>query len=137
MEPDIKIFEPPYDKREFYGFMGDVFSMRDVRRELPYLYNEAGRVWFLAFYDGDLSGFGSLQERKNHVEILGGYVYPKYRQRGVYSRLVDRWLEYGARYKKPFKVVCRGDQVTSIYRRRGFAETRRSKNYCWMVKNVE
>ena len=27
MEINIKVFEPPYDKKEFYGYMGDVLCI--------------------------------------------------------------------------------------------------------------
>lgn len=136
MEINIKVFEPPYDKNEFYGYMGDIFSMRPVRSELPYLSNEPERIWFLAFCGNDLAGFCSMHDRETTVDLLCDYVFNMYRGKGVYRALVDTRMKYAERYKKPMKIICNGDIFAEMYHRRGFVEVRRTKNYRFLVKEV-
>jgi GNAT superfamily N-acetyltransferase len=136
MEINIKVFEPPYNKTEFYEHMGDVFSMKTVRRELPYLSNDPSRVWFLAFSGNDLAGFCSLQESETVVDLLCDYVCTAYRGKGVYTRLVDTRMKYASKYNKPMKIICCGDIFAEMYHRRGFVEVRRTINYRFLTKEI-
>jgi|LSQX01.1.fsa_nt_gb hypothetical protein len=43
----IKTYEPGYDKKEFYGYMGDVLTMPEIKKELPYLRNSTKNYVFL------------------------------------------------------------------------------------------
>lgn len=43
----IKTYEPGYDKKEFYGHMGDVLTMPEIKKELPYLRNSTKNYVFL------------------------------------------------------------------------------------------
>jgi len=136
MEVDIKVFNPPYDKKEFYEHMGDVFSMNTVRKELPYLSNDPHRLWFLAFSGNTLIGFCSLQEHKNVVKLLCDYVFPQYRGNGVYRQLVDVRTTYAERYNKPIEIICTGDIFSEMYLKRGFVEVKRTKNYRFLRRGV-
>lgn len=136
MEINIKVFEPPYDKKEFYGYMGDVFSMKYIRSELPYISNESMRVWFLALQNDELVGFCSLQNREEYVDLLCDYVFATYRGQGVYRNLVELRMKYAEKYNKPMKIICNGDIFAEMYHRRGFIEVRRTKNYRFLVKEV-
>lgn len=135
METDIKVFEPPYDKKEFYGYMGDIFSMKTVRREMPYLSNDQTRVWFLALHKNEIVGFCSLEEHGDHISLLCDYVFPPYRGNGIYSKLVDTRLKYAEKFNKTMKIACFGDNFTNMFFRRGFLEYKRTKFYRFLFRD--
>jgi len=134
MEFDIKIYDDACDKREFYSYMGVVFAMRDVRTELPYLYNEPGRVWFLALNNNQLVGFCSLQNRKSYIEYLCDYIFRAYRNKGVYIKLRATRDEYN-QSDKPVKITCKIGILDKIYLNLGFIEKKRFKKYVTLMSD--
>lgn len=135
MKIEIKVFEPGYDKNEFYGIMGDPLTMPPVRRELPYLTNIPEMVWFLAFADGHLAGFAALAPSKSAIILRNMYVFPEFRGNRISRNLLDAQLEYAERYPLPLEVAVTGAGMKSAYREHrdlGFVETRRTKNYVFL-----
>ena len=132
---DIKIFEPGYDKQEFYGYMGDPLTMPEVKKELPYLSNTQTMIWFLAFAGDELAGFGSLDPSKTSVNIRNMYVYPAYRGNKIGQKILDAILKYAKRFDLPIiSAVSNEGIVTAFknYEKLGFVETKRTKNYTFI-----
>ncbi len=136
MEIEIRVFEPGYDKKEFYGIMGDPLTMPEIRKELPYLINSRDMVWFLAFKGEELVGFAAVDLRRSRVVLKNHYVYPEHRKNGVFKRLLAASLDYAARWKLPITVAVAGENTITTYRRLGFKEERRTKNYIFMRKEA-
>ncbi|MGB3988442.1 MAG: GNAT family N-acetyltransferase [Minisyncoccales bacterium] len=135
MKVKIRIFEPGYDKREFYGIMGDPLTMPQVRKELPYLSNTPDTVWFLAFVGDTLAGFAALAPGKSSVALRNLYVFPEYRGNKISRKLLDAWIKYAGRYALPIvaAVTTAGMQTAyRAYQALGFVETRRTKNYVFL-----
>lgn len=131
----IKIFEPGYDKCEFYGYMGDALTMPDVKRELPYLSNTRESVWFLAFSKDELVGFGCINPGKTSVNFRNLYVYPEHRAKGIGRKLVDVRLDYAKKYDLPITTVVSVQGMKTVYKicnEMGFVETKRTKNYVFL-----
>lgn len=136
---EIKIFEPGYDKKEFYGYMGDAFAMPYIKKELPYIGNTKDAVWFLAFDEEKLIGFMAIENTKGKVVFKSIYVYPEYRQKGVFINIFQAGMEYAASKFPglPYVTACAAPNLLKLLNRYGFKETRRTKNYIFMeaVKN--
>lgn len=132
---DLKIFKGDYNKEEFYKYMGDIFASKEVRKELPYLYNEPDRIWYIILNGNKIAGFGSMQMNDKQIIFLNDYIIPKYRGKGLYSQIVDIRLKDVSNETKPILVICYGPIVASMYKKRGFIEKKRTKNYIWMCKD--
>lgn len=132
MKIEIKVFEPGYDKREFYGYMGDPLTMPDVRREIPYLTNARDMVWFLAVNGDELVGFAALLPDKKKVALRNHYVYPARRGSGIFRRLLQASLDYAERKGLPIVVAIKGDTLLKTYQNLGFGEERRTRNYVFL-----
>jgi len=80
---------------EFYELMGYYLSHRKIRREMPYLIDDDGYVWFVALQDWNVAGFASLHvDKKNEGHLHGLYVVPEHRENGLASRLVKERLAW-------------------------------------------
>lgn len=136
MEIEIRIFEPGYDKKEFYGIMGDPLTVPEIRKELPYLINSRDMVWFLAFKGEELVGFAAVDPRRSRAILKNHYVYPEHRKNGVFKKLLAASLDYVSRWKLPITVAVAGENTLTTYRRLGFREERRTKNYIFMRREA-
>ena len=131
----IKIFEPGYDKCEFYGYMGDPLTMPEIKKELPYLSNSPSMIWFLAFDEDELIGFGALEPRKSSANIRNIYVYPEYRKNGVGKKLLDSILKYSKRYNLPVTAAVSKEGIETAfknYQKLGFVITKQTTNYTFI-----
>lgn len=135
MASKIKVFAGNYDKKEFYSYMGEVFALKEFRKELPYLCNEPGRVWFLAFEGKQLIGFASFQETRTKIVFQNDYVFLKHRGKGVYKQLMDYRLQHIKGKNKPIEVICNCLKIAEAYIKHGFKETKKTKNYIFMRKD--
>lgn len=135
----IKIFEPGYDKKEFYGYMGDALTMPDIKKELPYIGNTKDSVWFLALDEENLTGFMSIENTKGKVVFKSGYVYPEYRGKGIFRTIFEAGYEYAAsKYPNlPYTTACATPCLMNLLKKYGFEETKRTKNYVFMRREPE
>ena len=85
-----------------------------------------------ALYDNDIltSICAVMEIDAETVEIKNLATYPQYRNKGYASALLDFIFD---RYKKDFKAVILGtgenEKTLRFYKKRGFVETRRIKNF--------
>jgi len=132
---EIRIFEPGYDKKDFYEIMGDPLTMPGIKKELPYLSNTPESIWFLAMSDSTLLGFGAIHPGKSSINLRNLYVYPEYRGKGIGKKLVEEWLNYAKKYPLPITTVVSVQGMKTVYKicqKMGFVETKRTKNYVFL-----
>lgn len=79
----------------FWPVLGPFLSSRAVAGDLggP-IYNDDGRVWFVASLNGCLAGIAAVDVKRSAGVLKHAYVYPQYRKRGVYSQLLQTRMEY-------------------------------------------
>jgi RimJ/RimL family protein N-acetyltransferase len=90
MQIDIYHDRPP----EFWALLGPYFARTEYRREMPYLVDDDGYVWFAVQDDETLAGFASLHVDRRGGHLHGLYVAPVYRGQDVATRLVQARLDY-------------------------------------------
>lgn len=108
---------------EFWQDMGPFFASRAVKRELPYLADGEGYVWFVLRQAGRVVGFASLHVAKDGSGQLHSlYVDPEHRGNGLASRLVAErlaWLR--ARGVTRARAIA-GPQAVPVLLRAGFTD---------------
>lgn len=90
MQTDIYYERPP----EFWALLGPYFARQEYRREMPYLKDDDGYVWFVAMDGGTLAGFASLHVDRRGGHLHGLYVAPDYRGQDIARQLVQARLDY-------------------------------------------
>ena len=135
---EIKIYEPGYDKKEFYGIMGDPLTMPKIKKEVPFLSNSPNMIWFQVWSEETLVGFGALKPWKSFVDIKNLYVYPEYRGNGITRILIDTMLDYSKKFDLPLTIAISINAKKRIHKscqNLGFYETRRTKNYIFLRRD--
>lgn len=135
----IRVFDESFDKRTFYSLMGESFALKSVRKEVPYLDNEPGRVWFIATLKNnpmEVVGFVSYQEMKSTIQLKNDFVYPRYRRNGIYNKLNLKRLEHAQKIGKAIEILAK-KEFTSYYQRLGFKEAKSFVKYNRMRKEKE
>jgi RimJ/RimL family protein N-acetyltransferase len=79
---------------EFWALLGPYFARSEYRREMPYLKDDDGYVWFVVMDGGKLAGFASLHVDRRGGHLHGLYVVPDYRSQDIATRLVQARLDY-------------------------------------------
>lgn len=86
-----------YENRpaKFWVAVGPYFASRAVRREMPYLQDDEGYVWFVLTEGKRTIGFASCHvDKSGNGHLHGLYVVPEHRENGVAQRLVKERLEW-------------------------------------------
>lgn len=75
--------------------MGPFLARRDIVTALggP-LYDDPGKVWFVAMEVEQVAGFGAIQFKGDEAHFCSDYVVEEYRRQGLHTRLVAERLEY-------------------------------------------
>lgn len=89
---NLEIFEDRPDR--FWILMGPFFASAAVRKELPYLTDKPGDVWFVWVEDGSVLGFLAVTIGEKQREIHGVYVHPDQRGNGLAKLLAARALKW-------------------------------------------
>ncbi len=127
----IKIKHYFHGEGDFWHRMGHCFASALIQRELGVpLTSDEACTWFLAF-DGDaLAGFAAIKLLKGDVaELKHSYVFPAYRNNGVYTLLLRARLDYVRQTKC---TLCRATVAPALqqhYAEAGFTEVRRQGRY--------
>lgn len=131
---DIKMFENRSD--EYWLLMGKFFASKEVKKELPYMYDEPKKVWFIMVDNNIVIGFCSLMESKNKIIMGNGYIIPSNRNKGHYKELFDHRLRYiKKRFSKKTIISVVKKEMIDIFIDNGFIKTKESKNYVWVILN--
>lgn len=105
---------------EFYRLMGPFLSRREIVRELngP-VWDEDGRVWWIALVNGSVAAFLGVKWLGDALEIGSCYTLPKYRKQGLMEALIRTLLE---RVNGPFKAVANNNSFP-LFMKLGFVKT--------------
>lgn len=128
----MKIVEYPDRPAEFWALMGPFFAQRKYRREMPYLVDDEGYVWFLAM-DGDiLMGFVAVHAMKDHAVVSGLYVREDRRGNGLAKKLIAACLKWSAGEKILKVKTTASPDSRPVFGKMGFSETGQKGQYVTM-----
>ena len=122
---------------EFWMLMGPFFARREVRREMPYLVDEDGKIWALAMEGGDVLGFGAVMLKGRVAGLSGLWVRPARRGEGIGARLVRERVE---RAREMGAARCRATASpasSALLKGLGFVETARRGRYSVMEVDLD
>ncbi|AVF28869.1 hypothetical protein [Paenibacillus larvae] len=131
---EFVVYSGEYDRKEFYSHMGKYFAEDQYKRQLPYLKNQDGKVWFVAFGGGEVAAFSSLQEKKNKIVFSSGYVEERYRKSGVWEQMIKLRLDYVSGSDKPIEIATDKDYLVATLKKYQFNMVRETKNYTFMER---
>ena len=130
----IKKYEGNYNRGEFYSQMGKFFAEPDYKKELPYLVNREGSVWFVAIDNDQVVGFVAVNEGKNMIRLSHDYVIDDYRQQGLYKKLNKRRADYIKTKDKPLEIIVKEQFLIDYWQNKGFKTTRTNGAYSYLRK---
>lgn len=91
METTIYHDRPP----EFWSRMGPFFASRAVRKEMPYLSDGPGYIWFVVHDEDHVRAFASVDvDAKGIGHLRNAYVLPGWRGNHAASHLMEERLRY-------------------------------------------
>jgi len=131
----IEIFEGNYDKSKFYSHMGKYFAEPKYQKEMPYLANKEGSVWFLAFEKDTLIAFASLHELKNKIMFEHSYVEEAYRKKGIWKKLNEFRFKYASDKNKPIEVITKEEHLKKYWINSGFEVYRQNGRYYYLRRD--
>ena len=82
---------------DFYAVMGRFLSRRSIVDEIGSpIWDDDGKVWFVALSGGAVQGWVAVTSTKNAVKFCSDYILPDFRSSGVYAKLfAERDKAYG------------------------------------------
>ncbi len=125
---------------QFYPLLGPFLARRDIVMALggP-LYDDPGKLWFVAEDEGTLLGFGAVIINGDEAHFCSDYVLPEHRRRGLHGRLVTERLEHIAGRAK-LATATATIAGSFAYRKAGFVKAktvrRPMKNFLRMEKRL-
>lgn len=128
---EFVVYSGEYDRKEFYSHMGKYFAEDQYKRKLPYLKNEDGKVWFIAFDSNEVVAFSSLQEKK--TKIIFGSEYVEKSHNHLWEQMIKLRLDYVSS-DKPIEIVTDKSDLVLILKKYHFNVTRETKNYTFMER---
>ena len=132
---EIHCFEGKYDKALFYAKMGRFFAEERFVRQMPYLRNKRGTVWFTIERKGEVIAFASLLVKDEYVLFTTEYVEAGYRKQGLFRELTDARFEYCRELNLPIRTSTNIGFIKDYYLKRGFTVYRRTKNYWFLYRD--
>jgi len=133
----IQCIDGDYDKTLFYSKMGRFFAEERYIRQMPYLRNEADRVWFLIENNNRVIAFSSLRIMDYYVLFTTEYVEAGYRRQGLFSALTDVRFEYCRELDMPVHTATNIEFIKDYYIRQGFEAYRTTKNYWFLCSESQ
>ena len=91
----MEIIQLTNQDERFYPLLGPFLARREVEKEIGYrIYDDDGKVWFVALEDGRVIGFCyRLEKPKGTFQIGSCYTVPEHRGKGVFQKLLDEALK--------------------------------------------
>lgn len=118
---------------KFYSTLGPFLARREIAKELGApTWDDDGLTWFVAKRfvprrGSTVLGFCALQQADGKAELRSSYVLPKYRKSGVYAALFEARIAAIQRPCVAHSVVR--DTAAVVFRKHGFCEKKRTKNF--------
>lgn len=132
----VKRFKDTTGNAEFYALMGKYFAESKYKKEIPYMSNQKGDVWFVAMDNGTVMRFVSVGETNSKIVLKHDYVEEEYRQNKVFTRLNKERMDYVDKIKKPMEVAVKEQCLIAYWTKRGFKGFRESGSYTYLRKDV-
>ncbi len=135
---EIRITKMTNESAGFYELIGPFLGSRDVHRDLggP-LFDDPGKIWFVARRGRRLVGFCALAEEGSHAVLKSAYVLPDERGQQIYDALFRARLAYAEELGLPMRSVVTSAAI-GTFRRYGFKSdpsARPMKKYTTMVRS--
>lgn len=110
---------------DFYRLMGPLFGSRSIAKEVGInLYDDNDKQWFVLIFLDAIVGCASVRG----CVVSDCYVLPDYRNKGILTLLLSEILKAT---KTGLRATCTGKSV-SVFKRCGFYEKKRTKNFIVM-----
>lgn len=118
---------------KFWAAMGPFFARREVRREMPYLVDEDGDVWFVARIKKQVVGFVAVSAtKKGASNIHALYVAPQYRGNGIAESLIESALSYLREQGTQSATTTANAKSVPLFEAQGFSEVTAKGQYIVM-----
>lgn len=124
---------------DFYRTMGKYFAEKEYKDQLPYISNQEGDIWFIAYNHTTLVGFMAINEIKTKITLKHVFVEEKYRDNGVCKEINKYVFDYIKKNMpdKPLEVATKNNKLLNFYLNNGFKIHRETKNYKFLRKEVD
>lgn len=138
MLKNYKVFDVKGDDRNLGNLIGWYAISREVNREMdgyPIL-TDKDTVWFVAYKNLEVFAFAAVKRMKSHAILTYAYVDPKFRKKGVYTRLLNDRLEWVARNGfTTIKADCTAASLPAM-QKAGFKVVKQFKNWTKVEKTL-
>lgn len=134
---EIHCFDGKYDKALFYAKMGRFFAEERFVRQLPYLRNKYGRVWFTIERKDQVIAFASLHIMDEYVLFTTEFVEAGYRRQGLFKELTNARFEYCRELNLPIRTSTNIEFIKDYYIKHGFKVYRKTKSYWFLYRDKQ
>ncbi|MDR2880133.1 MAG: GNAT family N-acetyltransferase [Fusobacteriales bacterium] len=120
--------------QDFWSIMGYYFANKQIRKELPYIIDENGKIWVIGFQNSkEIIGFLSYKILKETAMITNCYVNSHFRKKGYFKKLISYTLNNKLKDKTKIKLAVKHEYY-DFFLKLGFCISYRKGNYIFMVK---
>lgn len=137
----IKQYKFKNEMSEFYGFMGKYFAEPKYKKEMPYMVNKEGMVWFVVMEEFSVGyeviGFGSVNETKNKIIFESSYVEELHRKKNIWKKINEMRLEFAISKNKPVEVITQYEYLKDYWIKNGFEEYRKNGKYIYLRRDFK
>lgn len=128
-----------YDNPDFYCMMGKYFAQPEYTKELLYMKNTPGKVWYLLFADDDqteLIGFSATTtNRFGIVTLCHQFIEPEHRRKGYFDEMTRAIIRYIGN-DKTIELTTQVPFLKEYWCKRGFKVYRQTKNFDYFRRDV-
>jgi GNAT superfamily N-acetyltransferase len=118
---------------DFYSLMGQFLSRREIVTELGApLWDDDGKVWFVAQRDGCVIGFAALTFHGKAATFCSAYVLPEHRKSGVHTELLEYRIAFCRERGIERGVTVAKAAAVAQLQKAGFVSKATTKNYTRM-----
>lgn len=129
---NIKIYMGNYNKRDFYGEMGEFFADRVYRKKLPYLINDVDKIWYLVYDRNKLIGFFGIKICNENTLISDIYLDDDCDNKKVFRYMAKYLVNL---YKEEeLKVLTKVKYEQDIWKDLGFEMVGNKGNYSVLIR---
>lgn len=129
---NVKVYMGNYDKKDFYGWMGEYFADKNYRKKLPYLINDSDKIWYLIYERNKFVGFFGIKVCNDNTLISDIYINEEYIDTNVFEFMAKHLVEL---YKtEDLKVLTKVTKEKEIWENLGFVDVGNRGNYTIMLR---
>jgi len=130
---NIKVYMGNYDKKEFYGQMGEFFADRVYRKQLPYLINDIDKIWYLIYERNKFAGFFGIKICNDNTLISDIYIMEGFNKTNIFEYMANYLV--GLYKEEDLKVLTKVKDEQKVWYELGFENIGNRGNYAIMVRN--